>query len=130
MNENRSLTRLNWEFNNYHKFAKCPCVSKSYCLSHDMLEEDLANLKYYNSPGKEGGTHCNSCVCLHLKDLKPGTLVDVYLSNGHNFSNVYFAHLDLQNYCVHFLQVNRGRTVPIMIACSRIDAVRKTNPTI
>lgn len=54
MDENRYLTRLDRNLNNYHKFSKCYCESKNYCTGHyygsdDMAEEDSYRIKYYNS---------------------------------------------------------------------------------
>ncbi|MEK5232192.1 hypothetical protein MHB42_10520 [Lysinibacillus sp. FSL K6-0232] len=123
MQENRYLTRLNWDFNNYHKFSKCHCASKSYCLGYNEIEE--AKIKYYNHPEHEK-KHYDSSVSHYLKCLAAGTLVDVYLSNGQSFLMVYFVHLDPQNNCACFLQINE-KTVPITVNCAKIDAVRKVN---
>lgn len=56
MDGNRYLTRMDGEFNNYHKFSKCYCESKnvyfghSPSVDHPIIEEDSYKIKYYNSP--------------------------------------------------------------------------------
>ncbi|MEK5487055.1 MULTISPECIES: hypothetical protein [unclassified Lysinibacillus] len=138
MDENRSLKRMNWEFNNYHKFAKCYCASKNFCsgyysdIDHHVDEEESYTIKYYNSPQYEktykkkeqAKKQCDSCICHHLEYFKPGTLVDVYLSNGCQFLSIYFIYLDSQSCCGYFLQID-DQAVPVMIDCRQIDAIRK-----
>ncbi|MGY4796093.1 hypothetical protein ACVNNN_13915 [Lysinibacillus fusiformis] len=139
MNENRYLTRMNWEFNNYHKFSKCYCESRNFCfdhasgVDHPIVEEDSYKIKYYNSPQfektyqkkKQDKEHCQSCVCSHLECFEPGTLVDVYLSNGSQFLGIYFIYLDPQNCCGYFIQFDETAR-PVIIDCQKIDALRKT----
>jgi len=57
MEDKRYLDRINWNFDNYHKFDKCYCQSKTYYCNHDkgstedneFDEADTYNIKYYNS---------------------------------------------------------------------------------
>jgi len=141
MDENRYLTRLNRELNNYHKFSKCYCESKNHYTGHyfcmeDEKEEDSYRIKYYNSPqdGKKQSENleknkdnkrCEGCVCSQLECFDPGTLVDVYLSNGTSFSGIYFIYLESHNCCAYFLQI--GDTArPVIIDCQQVNALRKT----
>ncbi|WP_155592271.1 hypothetical protein [Lysinibacillus cavernae] len=142
MDENRYLTRMNWGFNNYHKFSKCYCESKNYYSGYDdsvdhEVEEDSYKIKYFNSHQYEKKYHdkdqvnndskkpCESCVCSHLECFEPGTLVDVYLSNGSQFLSIYFIYLDPQSCCSYFLQIDE-KAVPVIIDCQHIDAIRRT----
>lgn len=138
MDDNRYLTRINWEFNNYHKFAKCYCESKNYYLgqydgNNHLAEEDSYKIKYYNSPQFEktvqekgqSKKHCENCVCHHLEYFEPGTLVDVFLSDGTRFLRIYFLYFDSQNCCGNFLQIE-GNRLPVIIDCRKIEAIRKS----
>ena len=67
--------------------------------------------------------HCKGCVCNHLKYVEPGTLVDVYLSNGNSFINIFFLYFDSQSCSAHFLEI--GETaMRLMIDCEKIEAIR------
>ncbi|MCM0624128.1 hypothetical protein M5J14_06270 [Lysinibacillus sp. OL1_EC] len=139
MDGNRYLTRMNWEFNNYHKFSKCYCESKnvyfghSPSVEHPIIEEDSYKIKYYNSPQFEKKyqkqnqieKHCQSCICSHLECFEPGTLVDVYLSDGSQFLGIYFIYLIPHSCCGYFLQID-DMARPVIMDCQNIDAIRKT----
>ena len=139
MDGNRYLTRMNWEFNNYHKFSKCYCESKNVYLGHSpsvdhpIIEEDSYKIKYYNSPQFEKKyqkqnqieQHCKSCICSHLECFEPGTLVDVYLSDGSQFLGIYFIYLIPQSCCGYFLQID-DMARPVIMDCQNIDAICKT----
>lgn len=149
MEDKRYLERINWNFDNYHKFDKCYCQSKTYYCNHDkgstedneFDEADTYNIKYYNSKdvkqkqkndnrnkhsGQEINTHnCKDCACHLLQCLDTGTLVDVFLAKGGNFLNVFFLYFDKPTSCAYFLQIGAA-AMPIIIDCERIEAIRKT----
>ncbi len=142
MDENRYLTRLDRNLNNYHKFSKCYCDSKNYCTGYyygtdDMAEEDSYRIKYYHS-SQDGNKqseshvrnkdkkHCEGCICSQLECFDPGTLVDVYLSDGHCFCGIYFIYVDPHSSCAYFLQIDDiARSV--MIDCQQVNTISKTN---
>ena len=142
MDENRYLTRLDRNLNNYHKFSKCYCNSKNYCTGRyygmdDVAQEDSYRIKYYNSSqdGKKQleshvrnkeKKHCEGCICSQLECFDPGTLVDVYLSDGHCFCGIYFIYLDPHSCCAYFLQID-DMARPVIIDCQQVNAISKTN---
>ena len=118
MDENRYLTRLDRNLNNYHKFSKCYCDSKNYCTDGNKQSESHVR----NKDKKQ----CEGCICSQLECFDPGTLVDVYLSDGHCFCGIYFIYLDPHSCCAYFLQID-DMARPVIIDCQQVNAISKTN---
>ncbi|MGE7944513.1 hypothetical protein ACQKNB_20855 [Lysinibacillus xylanilyticus] len=144
MGDNRYLELMDRDFNNYHKFEKCyydPCHSKED--DYEAVEDDYDKIKYYNHKDvkqkrkdhdkkysqelekqkMKNDNHCKGCICNHLKRLEPGTLVDVFLSNGSSFINLFFLHFDNQSCSVYFLEIG-ATAMRLMIDCEKIEAIR------
>lgn len=74
---------------------------------------------------KKRASKCDGCVCDQLRNLQPGTEVDVFLPGSDGASsgpvnNLTFACLDEKNCCATFLDSD----YPIIIDCRKIVAIR------
>ena len=139
MGDNLYLERMDRDFNNYHKFEKFyydQYLSKED--NYEVVEDDHYKIKYYNHKDvkqkskdysqelkkkMKNDDHCKGCVCNHLKCVEPGTLVDVFLSNGSSFINIFFLYFDNQSCSAHFLEIG-ATAMRLMIDCEKIEAIR------
>ncbi len=143
------MKQIKWDFNKFNKFEKCHYESKKYYYEyhkcdceherkHDKCEckHDKHECKHdceckhdkkHHKDEKHKEHHCKGCVCNLLKRFEPGTLVDIFLSNGGRFTGVYFTSLDPRNCCAYFLEVGDDAATPVIIDCQKIDAISKRN---
>ncbi|EON71893.1 hypothetical protein [Lysinibacillus sphaericus] len=125
------MKQIKWDFN---KFEKCHCESKKYYYEyhkcdckHDKHDCECKHDKKHHKDEKHKEHHCKGCVCNLLKCFEPGTLVDIFLSNGGRFTGVYFTSLDPRNCCAYFLEIGDDDATPVIIDCQKIDAIIKRN---
>ncbi|KAA0965801.1 hydrolase [Sporosarcina sp. ANT_H38] len=72
---------------------------------------------------EKDGDNCKGCICEQLKKLQMGTQLNLYLSSGQVFENVYFNTLNQKNCCALFSDPSEATAPTLIVDCESIQAI-------